>query len=49
MEAIDKEKTCQLSTAGDMIMMLINGLLGLPELDKCIGRVDEARLGDVSN
>jgi hypothetical protein len=48
LEELDKEKTCQLSTAGDMVMMLIEGILALSEVTKYLGQVEEARLGDVS-
>jgi len=45
---MDREKTCQLLMAGDMIMMLVEGILRLSQIKKCIGKVVEARLENVS-
>lgn len=42
LKAINRESTCQLSLAGDMICMLRDGLLGCPEVEKIVGEVEEA-------
>ncbi|RAL14116.1 uncharacterized protein BO97DRAFT_365897 [Aspergillus homomorphus CBS 101889] len=44
LEEMDHNSTCQLSIAGDMICMLIDGLLARPEVEKLVGKVEEARL-----
>ncbi|RAK79986.1 uncharacterized protein BO72DRAFT_424048 [Aspergillus fijiensis CBS 313.89] len=44
LEAIDHNSTCQLSVAGDMICMLIEGLLARPEVEKLTATVEEAHL-----
>ncbi|PYI31203.1 hypothetical protein BP00DRAFT_371445 [Aspergillus indologenus CBS 114.80] len=44
LEAMDHNSTCQLSSAGDMICMLIEGLLARPEVEKMTAKVEEARL-----
>ncbi|PYH83741.1 hypothetical protein BO82DRAFT_330937 [Aspergillus uvarum CBS 121591] len=44
LEAMDHNSTCQLSVAGDMIHMLIEGLLARPEVEKLTALVEEAHL-----
>lgn len=44
LEEIDREETCQLSLAGDMVMMLINGILELDGVEKCSDEVKSAEL-----
>jgi hypothetical protein len=36
---MDRDKTCQLSFAGDMVRMLVNGLLERPEVQNVEGAV----------
>jgi hypothetical protein len=49
LEEIDREETCLLGLAGDMMMMLIEGLLRLEDgLEKCSDEVARAEL-NVSN
>lgn len=47
-EELDREQTCELSMAGDMVMMLIEGILGKYEgVEKCMDEVESLEL-DVS-
>ena len=44
-EELDREETCQLSLAGDMIMMLIEGILKKCEgVEKCLDEVESLGL-----
>ncbi|OJJ98665.1 hypothetical protein ASPACDRAFT_61390 [Aspergillus aculeatus ATCC 16872] len=44
LEAMDPNSTCHLSIAGEMICMLIEGLLARPEVEKLTATVEEAHL-----
>ncbi|KAJ5275122.1 hypothetical protein N7497_005735 [Penicillium chrysogenum] len=44
LESMDRDKTCQLSFAGDMVLMLVNGLLERPEVQSVEGAVEKASL-----
>jgi hypothetical protein len=44
LEEIDREETCQLSLAGDMVMMLLDGILALEGVEKCQDEVESAEL-----
>ncbi|GKZ35502.1 hypothetical protein AbraIFM66950_006164 [Aspergillus brasiliensis] len=44
LESMDHSSTCQLSVAGDMICLLIEGLLARPEVEKLTTTVDGAHL-----
>lgn len=44
LESMDRDKTCQLSFAGDMVLMLVNGLLERPEVQNVEGAVEKASL-----
>ncbi|WRT70467.1 uncharacterized protein IL334_007465 [Kwoniella shivajii] len=44
LEKIDKDETCQLSLAGDMIKMIEKGVLEMKGVTKIIGEVQEAKL-----
>ncbi|KAK8850334.1 hypothetical protein IAR55_004251 [Kwoniella newhampshirensis] len=44
MEKIDREDTCQLSLAGDLVELLVDGVLDLEGVAKCKAEVKEARL-----
>ena len=44
LEEIDREETCQLSLAGDMIRLLMDGILGFDGVEKVVGEVEEAIL-----
>lgn len=48
LESMDRESTCQLSIAGDMICMLRDGLLQFPGVEKQVGKVEQMFL-DVRN
>lgn len=47
LQSMDRDSTCQLSLAGDMICMLRDGLLQRPEVESMKGKVDTISL-DVS-
>jgi hypothetical protein len=42
MEEVDRDETCMLSMAGDVIEMLINGLGDKEGIEKCVGVVKGA-------
>ncbi|PYH42869.1 uncharacterized protein BP01DRAFT_302460 [Aspergillus saccharolyticus JOP 1030-1] len=44
--SMSHDSTCQLSVAGDMLCMLIDGLLARPEVEKLTATVDAAHLGN---
>ncbi|WWD20516.1 hypothetical protein CI109_104992 [Kwoniella shandongensis] len=46
MEQINREDTCQLSLAGDLVQLLVDGVIGMEGIEKCLGEVAEARLDD---
>ena len=51
LEELNRDETCQLSLAGDMVMMLVSGLLdcaGPGQVEKCIDVLEAAEL-DVSD
>ena len=39
---MDRDQTCLLGVAGDVVMMLINGLLAIQGVEKCVGQVESA-------
>lgn len=49
LEELDREETCQLALAGDMIRLLITGTLERKEVTKLIGEVEEAGYDAGSN
>ena len=44
LEEVDRDETCLLGVAGDVVMMLIDGLLDIEGVEKCIGEVESAEL-----
>lgn len=44
LESMDRDKTCKLSFAGDMVLMLLNGLLKRSEVQNVEGAVEKASL-----
>jgi hypothetical protein len=44
LEEVDRDQTCLLGVAGDVVMMLIHGLLGIEGVEKCLGEVESAEL-----
>jgi hypothetical protein len=42
MERLDHDDTCQLSLAGDLICMMVDGLCELDAIEKCIDEVKRA-------
>ena len=42
LEEVDRDETCMLGVAGDVVMMLINGLLAIEGVEKCLGEVESA-------
>jgi hypothetical protein len=42
LEEVDRDQTCLLGVAGDVVMMLIDGLLGIEGVEKCLGEVESA-------
>ena len=44
LEELDRDETCMLSMAGDVVMMLIDGLLNEEGVEKCLGEVESAEL-----
>jgi len=44
LEELDRDETCMLSMAGDVVMMLIDGLLKEEGVEKCLGEVESAEL-----
>jgi hypothetical protein len=42
LEEVDRDETCLLGVAGDVVMMLIDGLLSIEEVEKCMGEVESA-------
>ncbi|KAJ5371992.1 hypothetical protein N7517_003998 [Penicillium concentricum] len=46
LESLDRESTCQLSLAGDMIYMLRDGLLQFPEVEKKVSKVEQIFLDE---
>ena len=43
LKAIDRDETCELSLAGDMVMLLTKGLLATAAVDNIFGEVEDAR------
>ncbi|WVF68103.1 hypothetical protein IAT40_002866 [Kwoniella sp. CBS 6097] len=46
LQSIDKEETCQLSLAGDLIKLLEAGVVKIKGIEKFVGQVDEACYDD---
>ncbi|WVQ95747.1 hypothetical protein IAU59_002846 [Kwoniella sp. CBS 9459] len=46
LRSIDKDETCQLSLAGDMIELLEAGVVGIEGVEKCVGEVKEGYYED---
>jgi hypothetical protein len=44
LEEVDRDQTCLLGVAGDVVMMLIHGLLDIEGVEKCLGEVESAEL-----
>jgi len=44
LEEVDRDETCLLGVAGDVVMMLIHGLLDIEGVEKCLGEVESAKL-----
>lgn len=44
LEGVDRDDTCLLGVAGDVVMMLIHGLLAIEGVEKCLGEVKSAKL-----
>ncbi|OQE17493.1 hypothetical protein PENFLA_c024G01735 [Penicillium flavigenum] len=44
LESMNRDKTCQLSFAGDMVLMLVNGLIERSEVQSVEGAVEKASL-----
>jgi len=42
LEEVNRDETCMLGVAGDVVMMLINGLLAIEGVEKCVGEVESA-------
>jgi len=42
LEEVDRDETCMLGVAGDVVMMLIDGLLAIEGIEKCVGEVESA-------
>jgi hypothetical protein len=44
LKEVDRDETCMLGVAGDVVKMLIDGLLSIEGVEKCIGQVESAEL-----
>jgi len=44
LEEVDRDQTCLLGVAGDVVMMLIHGLLDIEGVEKCLGEVESGKL-----
>jgi hypothetical protein len=42
LEEVDRDETCLLGVAGDVVMMLIDGLISVEGVEKCVGEVESA-------
>ena len=46
LEQIDRDQTCQLALAGDVIKLLIDGMLVRNEVEQAVDEVEEARFDE---
>jgi hypothetical protein len=44
LEEVDRDETCMLGVAGDVVKMLIDGLTSIGGIEKCLGEVESAEL-----
>lgn len=44
LEEVDRDETCVLGVAGDVVKMLIDGLTSIGGVEKCLGEVESAEL-----